>query len=211
MRSIFELKCFSKKNRGRILNIVKISSCGFRYRLASIAQTSQQAIKDIITFEGKMELKAFEKEDYAQLIEWIDSNKLNYQWGGPKFDFPLDFTQISQHCSQPEVFPFIFVVAGQNAGYVELSKVTESHFRICRVFVSNRFRGQGMSKIMLSQLIAMAKAKYDPSVLSLAVFEHNKVAKNCYESLGFVVTAHEVGTRSFEGEVWGLLRMEKWL
>ena len=158
-----------------------------------------------------MELRAFEKEDYELLIGWIDSDKLNYLWGGPKFEFPLNFEQISRHCTQPEVLPFIFVVSGENAGYIELFKVAESHFRICRVFVSNGFRGQGISKQMLGQLIELAKEKYTTNVLSLAVFEQNTVARNCYESLGFSVTSYEVGTRSFEGEDWGLLHMEKWL
>ncbi|OAJ93115.1 GNAT family N-acetyltransferase [Vibrio bivalvicida] len=156
-----------------------------------------------------MELRTFEKEDYDLLIGWIDSDKLNYQWGGPHFDFPLNLSQISQHCSQPEVIPFIFVVSGESAGYVELFKVAESHFRICRVFVSNSFRGQGISKAMLGQLIELAEEKYNASIFSLAVFDQNTVARNCYESLGFVVSSHEIGTRSFEGEVWGLLRMEK--
>ncbi len=157
----------------------------------------------------KMELRAFGKEDYELLISWIDSAELNYLWGGPNYNYPLDIKQISQHCSKPEVFPFIFDVSGQRSGYVELFKVSESHFRICRVFVSGRFRSQGLSKIMLEQLIELAKEKYHANVLSLAVFERNKIAKNCYESLGFTITAHEVGTRSFSGELWGLLRMEK--
>ncbi|HAS6485701.1 TPA: GNAT family N-acetyltransferase [Vibrio parahaemolyticus] len=156
-----------------------------------------------------MELRAFEKEDHDLLIGWIDSDKLNYQWGGPNFEFPLDSVQISNHCSQEQVFPFIFVVAGQSAGYVELFKVSASHFRICRVFVSDSFRGKGVSKLMLGQLIELAKEKYSASLLSLAVFERNIVARNCYESLGFTVTSRENGSRPFDGEVWGLLRMEK--
>ncbi|EHK9055017.1 GNAT family N-acetyltransferase [Vibrio vulnificus] len=156
-----------------------------------------------------MELRAFEKEDYDLLIGWIDSDELNYQWGGPNFEFPLTSVQISKHCSQPEVFPFVFVVSGQNAGYVELFKVSESHFRICRVFVSGSYRGQGISKLMLGQLITLAKEEFNANLLSLAVFERNVVAKNCYESLGFSVTSIENGTRSFDGEVWGLIRMER--
>ncbi|MBO0170255.1 GNAT family N-acetyltransferase [Vibrio parahaemolyticus] len=156
-----------------------------------------------------MELRAFEKEDYDLLISWIDSEKLNYLWGGPKFEFPLSFEQISRHCSQPEVLPFIFVVSEESAGYVELVKVSDFHFRICRVFVANDFRGQGISKKMLGQLIKLAKEKYNTSVLSLAVFEQNLVAKSCYESLGFSVTSVENSTRSFDGEAWVLLRMER--
>ncbi|MDP5253022.1 MULTISPECIES: GNAT family N-acetyltransferase [unclassified Vibrio] len=156
-----------------------------------------------------MELRAFEKRDHHLLISWIDSDKLNYQWGGPNFEFPLDSTQISKHCSQPDVFPFIFVVSGQSAGYIELFKVTESHFRICRVFVSVSFRGKGISKLMLGQLIDLAKEKHSANLLSLAVFEQNTVAIHCYESLGFTVTSYEKGSRFFDGEAWGLLRMEK--
>ena len=43
-----------------------------------------------------MELRVFEKEDHDLLIGWIDSDKLNYQWGGPNFEFPLDSVQISE-------------------------------------------------------------------------------------------------------------------
>ncbi|MCA3992938.1 GNAT family N-acetyltransferase [Vibrio vulnificus] len=156
-----------------------------------------------------MELRNFDKEDYDTLICWIDPDELNYQWGGPNFNFPLDHNQISQHCSKAEVYPFIFVVDGESAGYVELFNVSECHFRICRVFISEYFRGQGLSKIMLKQLIKLAKAKYGAHALSLAVFERNKIAKGCYESLGFHVTSHESGTRSFAGKFWDLLLMEK--
>lgn len=156
-----------------------------------------------------MELRAFKKEDHDVLIKWIDSVKLNYQWGGPTFEFPLDSVQISKHCSQTKVFPFIFVISGKSAGYVELFKVSASHFRVCRVFISGSFRGKGASKLMLGQLVELAREKYSASLLSLAVFERNLVARNCYESLGFTVTSRENSSRSFDGQIWGLLRMEK--
>ncbi|KFZ38446.1 GCN5 family acetyltransferase [Shewanella mangrovi] len=156
-----------------------------------------------------MELRAFEKADYQLLIRWIKSEELTYLWGGPRYTFPLDEAQITEHCSQPDVFPFVFVAAGQNAGYVELVRISESHFRICRVFISDSFRGQGLSKIMLGQLIALAKARHNANMLSLGVFEQNEVAKACYQSLGFVVTSRETGNKSFAGDVWTLLRMEK--
>ena len=156
-----------------------------------------------------MELREFRQEDYDTLIHWIDSERLNYQWGGPNFDFPLDHNQLEHHCVKSEVLPFIFTSNGEEAGYVELFKVSDSQYRICRVFVSNDFRGQGLAKIMLKQLIEKAREEYNAQVLTLAVFERNVVAKGCYESLGFVVTSRESGTRSFDGELWDLLLMEK--
>jgi RimJ/RimL family protein N-acetyltransferase len=156
-----------------------------------------------------MALRSFEKTDYDLLVRWVDSEELNYQWGGPNFDFPLNRKQLDDHCAKPEVIPFVFAHKGVSAGYVELFKLSESRLRICRVFVSNDFRGQGIAKPMLKQLIELARIDHYAQVLSLAVFERNTVAKNCYESLGFQVTSHQSGTRSFGGEPWDLLLMEK--
>ncbi|KOO14349.1 GCN5 family acetyltransferase [Vibrio xuii] len=158
-----------------------------------------------------MALRAFEKTDYELLVRWIDSEELNYQWGGPNFNFPLDCKQLDEHCAKSEVIPFVFTHEGSSAGYVELFRLSDSRFRICRVFVSNEFRGQGIAKLMLKQLIELAQIEHNAQVLSLAVFERNTVAKNCYESLGFHVTSRQSGTRSFGGEPWDLLLMEKQL
>ncbi|NOH71057.1 GNAT family N-acetyltransferase [Vibrio pectenicida] len=156
-----------------------------------------------------MELRTFNPSDHNLLIRWIDSEKLNYQWGGPSFSFPLNSIQINKHCTQPSIFPFIFIVEEREAGYVELVKVSDEHFRICRVFLSNHVRGQGLAKVMLIQLITLAKEQLQAKTLSLAVFKTNTVARCCYESLGFVVTYYETGTQSWDGEVWDLLTMVK--
>ncbi len=36
-----------------------------------------------------MKLRVFDKADYDTLIHWIDSEKLNYQWGGPNFGLTI--------------------------------------------------------------------------------------------------------------------------
>jgi RimJ/RimL family protein N-acetyltransferase len=154
-------------------------------------------------------LRPFTQQDYPLLIEWIDSSELNYLWGGPKFEFPLTLEQISEHCLSSEVLPFVFEVNGVNAGYVELFRVSESHFRICRVYICFGFRGQGISKTMLTQLIELAQENYNASKLSLVVFEQNHAARNSYVSLGFHVTSEQSDVRMFEGESWTLLGMEK--
>ncbi|WP_073602031.1 GNAT family N-acetyltransferase [Vibrio aerogenes] len=158
-----------------------------------------------------MTLATFTEDDYDQLIGWIDSPELNYLWGGPSYKYPLTRRQIVRHCRQREVFPFLFRVNEQRAGFVELYQIAPRHYRICRVFIADDFRGQGLSKPMLLLLADRAKTDFDCLLLSLAVFGHNQVARRCYESLGFQITAVEKGTRSYGGELWDLVRMEKWL
>ncbi len=156
-----------------------------------------------------MNLVDFQKTDFHLLIEWIDSDELNYLWGGPAYTFPLTSEQIIAHCAKEEVFPYLLKVNGQNAGFVELYKVTNEHYRICRVFISNSYRGQGLSKSMIMLLIDKVRSDFSATMLSLGVFEHNTVARKCYESLGFNVVGNESGTRTFNGQLWGLVRMEK--
>ncbi|SHO54355.1 GNAT family N-acetyltransferase [Vibrio quintilis] len=158
-----------------------------------------------------MELTTFTEKDFDQLIGWINSPELNYLWGGPSYKFPLTRRQITRHCRQREVSPFLFQVNGENIGFVELYRISPQHYRICRVFISDDYRGQGLSKQMLMLLSDKARTEFGCLLLSLAVFGHNQIARRSYESLGFKVTAIEKGTRSYGGEMWDLVRMEKWL
>ena len=156
-----------------------------------------------------MDLEVFTGNDFEQLISWISSDELNYLWGGPAYSYPLTYEQIATHCNQSEVMPFIFKVAGQNAGFIELFHVSDKHYRICRVFISNEYRGQGLSKEMVESVVVKAQADFGCEIISLAVFDHNVIAKNCYKSLGFNVVTTELGTRSYKGKEWDLVRMEK--
>jgi len=161
-----------------------------------------------------MELLPFKENDYGQLIDWISSEKLNYLWGGPTYAYPLTHEQIAKHCSQPEANPFMFKVAGNNAGFIELfyvsgSYVAGTHYRIARVFIADAYKGQGLAKSLIKLILAKAETDFHCKTISLAVFDHNLVAKSCYQSLGFEVISTESGTRSFQGKKWDLLRMEK--
>ncbi|MGP8305039.1 GNAT family N-acetyltransferase [Vibrio sp. YIC-376] len=156
-----------------------------------------------------MKLVEFKQTHFKQLVEWIKTDELNYLWGGPAYTFPLTAVQIKTHCAQAEVHPYLFTVDHANAGFIELYKVADDHYRICRVFISEEFRGQGLSKAMMTLAIEKARNDLSAETLSLAVFEHNTAARKCYESLGFETLMVESGTRYFNGQSWKLLRMEK--
>ncbi len=54
----------------------------------------------------------------------------------------------------------------------------------------------------------MCQKKKITHTLSLAVFEHNRVARHCYDELGFRQTKKAAGFRTPFGENWKLLVME---
>ncbi|MGB5120359.1 MAG: hypothetical protein WBO13_05125, partial [Vibrio fluvialis] len=62
-------------------------------------------MNDVVA-QSSLTLTPFTAADYPQLIGWIDSDELNYLWGGPNYQFPLTVEQIEAHCAQPQVHPF---------------------------------------------------------------------------------------------------------
>ncbi|MEF1285472.1 GNAT family N-acetyltransferase [Vibrio sp. M250220] len=156
-----------------------------------------------------MSLIPFMSSHYGVLIDWIDSDQLNYLWGGNCYQFPLTDEQIEFHCNKDIVHPFMLEHNGEYAGYVELYQERADCFRICRVFIAPPFRGQRLAAKMLQLLIDHAQSHFVVSQLRLAVFEHNDVARKCYQSLGFQVDKIEQGTRRYEGQDWNLVLMSK--
>lgn len=156
-----------------------------------------------------MSLVPFQPQHYNTLIDWIDSEQLNYLWGGECYTFPLTTEQIEGHCSKDVVLPFLFEYKGRYTGYVELYQERADCFRICRVLISSEYLGQGLSSKMLQALMDYAQTNFDISELKLGVFEHNQIARQCYQSLGFHVDSIEQGTRSYAGKPWNLVLMSK--
>lgn len=160
--------------------------------------------------ERCMYLEKFTVMDYAVLVNWISNEDFNYLWGGPVYEFPLTEQQIITHVTRSEVTPFILKHEDENIGYIELLQETQTTYRLCRVLIGDKTqRGKGYGKVLVELAIDYAKTVLNVTKINLAVFGHNQKAINCYQSLGFEVTGKETGLRSFNGQNWTLLYMEK--
>lgn len=155
------------------------------------------------------QLIEFEPQHYPLLMEWIDSDELNYLWGGPQFEYPLTVEQLETHYGKQAPSPFLFVVNDEMVGFIELFKVSDCEQRLCRVFIHPTCRGKGYANTMLELAIAKAKMAEEPQLLSLAVFAHNQSAISCYEKLGFKPYETISGLRFFKGKNWDLIRMSQ--
>lgn len=158
-----------------------------------------------------MALRNFEKQDYPLLVSWINSERLNRLWGATTYSFPLTVQKIAEHCSKVEISAFLFLVDGKEAGFAELCRVSQGHYRICRVFIADEYRGKGLSEVMLTELICLAENEYNCSELSLRVFAQNRAAIACYHSLGFITESIEKGVSAIKSDQWDLLLMHKQL
>ncbi|WP_028022001.1 GNAT family N-acetyltransferase [Enterovibrio calviensis] len=159
-----------------------------------------------------MELVPFGENDAAQLCAWIPDATTNVQWGGPTFSFPVTPEQICTHIARDEVRPFLLIHNREALGYIELFRVSDNEYRLCRVLIASPAnRGKGLGRRLVE--LALEKARLISNVykVSLAVFAHNTAAISCYSSLGFIVSPEQTKTRISNGETWTLLRMERWL
>ncbi len=68
------------------------------------------------------------------------------------------------------------------------------------VYIHPNYRGQGLARRLLEQLITQAKAVAGLETLLLAVSEHNAPARALYQSLGFLEWGVEPDALRHEGE-----------
>ncbi|HZP62011.1 MAG TPA: GNAT family N-acetyltransferase [Terriglobales bacterium] len=80
------------------------------------------------------------------------------------------------------------------------------------VYVTEPWRGKGIARVLLSEIIERARAMADIEQIHLAVAETKQNAKALYSSLGFEVYGHEphaikIGDR-YVDEDWMVLRLK---
>jgi len=61
----------------------------------------------------------------------------------------------------------------------------ESHVGEIGISIRKEYRGIGLGKFLLSEVLKLAKKKLKPKIFRLSVYENNKIAQNLYKKLGF--------------------------
>ncbi|MGF1704250.1 GNAT family N-acetyltransferase [Photobacterium makurazakiensis] len=156
-----------------------------------------------------MRLIPFEVKDSSLLVSWIPSRESSLLWGGRVYDWPITPIQIVERQKKPEVMSFLMVDNAVKIGFIEILKVTNEEYRLCRVIISESAgRGNGYGKILVQLAISYIRENFMAKVVTLAVFEKNESALHCYNSVGFRLTSREINSRFFDGCYWPLLKME---
>lgn len=71
---------------------------------------------------------------------------------------------------------------------------------ISTMYVSKEFRGRGIAKVLLEELIKRVKAIADIEQINLIVISDNSRAKQLYESFGFKKYGTELNSIKWEGQ-----------
>lgn len=164
-----------------------------------------------------IELQYFERSDFKQLIEWIDSPQFLLQWSGPAFQYPLSENQLEkymEHSNEDDADTLIYKVLDRETrcviGHISLGEIDRQNrsARIGKVLVGDEsVRGKGIGGHMMQAILRVAFEELNLHKVSLGVFDFNYSAIACYEKVGFKKVRLLKEERKYGNEYWSLWEM----
>ena len=141
-------------------------------------------------------LEPFTPADFAQLIAWVNDERLMKEWSGSMFSFPLTeaglnwYVEGSNDLNDPNVFIYKAVDShtGTTVGHISLGGISQRDRagRITRVLVGNTTeRRRGICQGMVKALLRIGFEDLKLHRISLGVYDFNHAAINCYLKAGF--------------------------
>lgn len=162
-------------------------------------------------------LKYFERADFEQLINWIDSPSFLLQWGGPEFNYPLNDAQLEKYIknannenAETMIYKAIDDETGKTIGHISLGKIDRKNksARVGKVLAGDKnTRGKGIGQQMIKEILKIAFDELQLHRVSLGVFDFNVSAIACYEKAGFIKEGLLRDSRKNGDEYWSLWEM----
>lgn len=144
-----------------------------------------------------IKLEYFGREDFKQLIEWMNNEHLITNWAGSLFRYPLTEDSLDWYIedtnninsSDAFIYKATDTTTGDTVGHISLGSISEKNraARISRVLVGHpKERGKGVCTGMIKALLKIGFEDLTLHRISLGVYDFNKAAIRCYEKCGFV-------------------------
>ena len=163
-------------------------------------------------------LAYFERSDFEQLIEWIDTESLLVHWSGRIFRFPLTVRSLEWYLkdtndiesSDTFIYKAIDVESGKTVGHISLGGISNKNraARISRVLVgNNNARLKGVCRQMVSAVLKIGFEDLKLHRISLGVYDDNPSAVKCYERCGLTIEGINRDVLRYKGEWWSSIEM----
>jgi len=154
-------------------------------------------------------LQKFDRNDYDNLISWIDSEEMLIQIAGRQMAFPVTIEQL--HASQADpnrnAFSIIYTETGKSIGHCELY-LMENSVKIDRVIIGDRsMKGKGICNQLMNLLLDHGFNVMNQPRIELNVFTWNVPAIRCYEKAGLIKNLEKTMEFESNGEKWTALNM----
>lgn len=84
---------------------------------------------------------------------------------------------------------------------IEVGKNRESHVGILGITIRKEYRGMGLGKKLMKEIIRLSRKRLKIKLIRLSVFEKNKIAIKLYEKFGFKKVAKIPKQIQYKGEL----------
>ncbi len=168
-------------------------------------------------------LTYFTKDDFQQLIEWINTEEMLIQWSGHLFSFPLTQESLDWYIegtNQPPNSDALVYKAlnasGKTVGHISLGSISAKNqsARITRVFVDPQESGKGYCTEMVKLVLQIGFEELGLHRISLGVYSHLTSAIRCYQKAGMVLEGTHRDVLKTESGYWSYLEFsmlaEEW-
>ena len=131
---------------------------------------------------------ASEEAHFTSIVSWFNNAKAFTSWAGPQLSFVKEPSILRKVITKGSYLSYSLLYLDSDhevlLGFGQIQLWPE-RAHLGRLVISPYFRGKGLSYQLVNQLIEIAVAKQHIKLISLFVYDDNKVAKHSYSMLGF--------------------------
>jgi RimJ/RimL family protein N-acetyltransferase len=141
-------------------------------------------------------LRPFAKDDFQNIVDWIETPEEMVNWSATNFRFPLDEIQLAKHLDRILVpdsdrlaFQAIAVESNESIGHIELVRIDRVNLKASLAFVliAPHKRRQGLGEKTLAATFDYCFEIMNLKRVNLFVIKDNLPAISCYQKVGFKI------------------------
>ena len=142
-----------------------------------------------------IELQAFSRSDFKELISWVRNPDELFIWSATTFTFPLDEEQLERHYQEAQasksrlMYTAVDRQTRDHIGHIELTRIDfeKRKASIAYVLIHPEKRGLGYGDALIQSILDECFQQMKLWKVDLFVFEFNPVAIHCYQKAGFSI------------------------
>lgn len=162
-------------------------------------------------------LEHFDKNDFQQLISWINTEELLTNWSGSLFSFPLTTASMEWYIrdtnipfeSDAFVYKAVDADSGKAVGHISLGGLSWKNrsARISRVLINPEDHHKGYCQQVTRAVLKIGFEELGLHRIGLGVYENNKAALNCYLKCGLNIEGVSRDILWYNNEFLSLVEM----